>query len=182
MQTHSFGRAIGHSRQPESADRRKAGLGISMRPRGNLGAQGRKMASRNWILLGLVAFGVVLAGCNALQPSVFDFYDACNQQTSSFVAMAECGKRGRNDACTAAHACSAIGNAAVQYADALSEGVQSHQLSDAEARQRWITFKIAQINHQQNLNMQSAAIMAGSGPTSCFSTGNSMIGYSTTCH
>ena len=127
------------------------------------------------VFLALI-IAVALSGCNP-SPSVFAYYDACTLQTTSFIATAECGKRTRNEACAQANSCSVIGNSAVQYADALSDGVRHGEISDAEARQRWIKFKVEQINHMQTIAVQSATAIAASTPRTCFANG-----FSATCY
>jgi hypothetical protein len=117
----------------------------------------------------VVAFAVV--GCNVLQQhNVFEYYDACAVETKSFVTMAECGKKTRNEKCVETNSCSTLGNAAVQYADALSESVERGEVSDSDARLRWIKFKVEQIDHMQN-------ITAASAPVTCVSGSYSMTCY-----
>jgi hypothetical protein len=108
------------------------------------------------------AFGLALAaalsGCAS--PPVWRIYDACAAQTSGFTAMVECGKAKRQAACEEHHDCSDVGNAFVQYADALAAQVQSHQITEADAMARFAEYKTKLISDQQ----RNEAIAAAAAP------------------
>ena len=98
-----------------------------------------------------------LGGC-ATVPPVWADYDACASLTSSFVAMVECGKQKRAAACQNTE-CSAIGNAFVQYADALAMQVTNHEISEAEALQRFAQYKTQVISDAQRNRAIAAAAL-----------------------
>ena len=65
--------------------------------------------------------------------------------------MVACGAQARNAYCQAHNLCSANGNAIVAYADSLVQSVNNHELSEAEARRKWIEFRAARVEAQQQL-------------------------------
>jgi hypothetical protein len=110
---------------------------------------------------------LALSGCasHPPPPPIWAEYDDCASQTTGFVAMVECGKRKRATVCQALDAaaadptsrmgprfwllgipddpprCSSIGNAFVQYADALGTQVTARQISEAEAMRQFAEYK-----------------------------------------
>jgi hypothetical protein len=84
------------------------------------------------LLITLFGASIVLSNC-ITTPTAWSFYDACSQQSSSFVAMSECGKQKRLAYCQPKNACSAEGNAFMQYADALALSVKNKEMTEAEA-------------------------------------------------
>jgi hypothetical protein len=86
-----------------------------------------------------------------------------------FVAMVQCGKRARNEACQKFYNCSSVGNAFVQYADALAMQVESHQITEAEAMARFAEYKTKTIQDAQ----RNQAI-ANSNDIYCTATGNTV--------
>jgi hypothetical protein len=125
-----------------------------------------------------ICISIAIAGCAMQrQPHAWDFYDECDAQTHSFNDMAACGKQKRTAYCQAHNSCSDIGNSIVQYADSLAQSVSSHEMTEPEAKRRFIEFKTsqAQASHQQEL--QAEAITAASAPTTC-----SKIGSAVTCY
>jgi hypothetical protein len=100
-------------------------------------------------------------GC-ATAPPVWAEYDACAFQTSSFVEMVACGKQKRMAACQAASACSAMGNAFVDYADSLAMQVTNHEISEGQARQEFAQYKTQLYgNIQRNQAIVAAGVAAG---------------------
>ena|SRR5437667_3615635 len=122
------------------------------------------------LLLALAA--TALCGCVTAGKPAWVFYDECSNQTSSFQTMVACGKQRRNEYCEAQQACGAVGNSLVQYADALAQSVNNHEMTEAEAQRRWIEFKTAQINNARQQQIQAAAAIAASGPVTCVRNGN----------
>lgn len=91
--------------------------------------------------------------------------------------MAACGKQKRTVYCKETYTCSSEGNSLVQYADALAMSVQNREMSDAEARRRFVEFKA---NLQGGLRRDAAIIAAGqaaAGPTTCTKVGNTVNCY-----
>ena len=82
-----------------------------------------------------------LGGCASHEVS--NFYDAQSCSSQGFVAMVACGKSKREAYCHDVYfnTCSSMGNAFVQYADALSEQVQSHQITEADAMAKFAEYK-----------------------------------------
>src|SRR5262249_14493949 len=110
---------------------------------------------------------VSLSGCMQQTKTAWQHYDECAAETVSFRAMVECGKQRRTAYCQEAKACSDIGTALVQYADALAEQVAHHEISEAQAREKFVSYKTAQIQAARQLQMQAATAAAASGPTVC---------------
>jgi hypothetical protein len=100
------------------------------------------------------------------------YYDECASQTSSFPAIAACGKQRRNAACQANKTCSSIGNSVVAFADSLALSVTRREMTEAEAMRRWAEFKITQERAQHQLDLQAAAADNANRPISCQRTGN----------
>ena len=88
--------------------------------------------------------------------------------------MVACGAQARNAYCQAHNLCSANGNAIVAYADSLVQSVNNHELSEAEARRKWIEFRAARVEAQQQILAAQAAARAASS-TTCNKVGNSVI-------
>ncbi len=130
--------------------------------------------------VGLIATLVVLLcvptlnGCAVMTPSkaVWDHFDECAKQTSTFVAMAACGKQRREIYCSERliSSCSRMGDTLVQYADALAQSVTTREMSEAEARRRFAEFKMKVISDTN----RDDAIAAASAPrsTTCMRSGN----------
>jgi hypothetical protein len=114
--------------------------------------------------LAALSLSLLLPGCTGTSNSVpaISFYDDCAKQTHSFVEMAACGKRNRNNHCQAANLCSGDGDALVLYTDALAKSVASHEMSEAQAQIKWVEFR--------NSRQQIEATRANKPPTSCITT------------
>lgn len=110
----------------------------------------------------ILSAAIILGSCaTAPRTPVWAHYDACAAQTSTFVAMAECGKQRRTAYCQApetATFCGAEGTAFVQYVDALAQSVQNHEISDAQALQRFAEYKTTIF---QGLRQNRATVAAG---------------------
>ena len=136
-----------------------------------------------FLAVAMAATGLVgLNGCTTTPthaPYAWDIYDACAAQTPSFVAMAACGKQKRLAICQPTSSCSAFGNAFTQYADALAAQVTSHEISEAEAQQRFAEYKTraigdwARVKATEDAGRAAAAAgMAASAPRTCTTYGN----------
>ena len=112
----------------------------------------------------VVALPFVLTGCfgTTFGYSYYDYYDKCSAQTSSFVAMVECGKQARNASC--GNDCSSEGTAFVQYADALAMAVKNHEMTEAEAMRRYAEYKTGLIQADNRDNAIRDAGRAAAGP------------------
>jgi hypothetical protein len=77
-------------------------------------------------------------------------------------------------ACQEHHDCSDVGNAFVQYADALVAQVQSHQITEADAMVRFAEYKTKLISDQQRNAAIVGAGIAASGPHTCTAVGNTV--------
>jgi hypothetical protein len=119
-----------------------------------------------------VASALSLAGC-VTNKVAWEHYDECAAETSSFRAMAECGKARRMAFCQNNGSCSDIGNSVVQYADALAQQVANREITEAQAKLKFVEFK----TQQAQAARQQAATAAASGPTVCNKTGNTTICY-----
>ncbi|HEU5047182.1 MAG TPA: hypothetical protein VFT64_04985 [Rickettsiales bacterium] len=111
---------------------------------------------------------LLLAGCmanNYVPP--WTFYDQCAQQLSSFSAIANCGETKRNAWCTEHQNCTSNDNAFVAYTDSLVASVKSGEMTQEEARRKWIEFRANQVNAYQQQQMMTAPRQ----PMTCFSNG-----------
>jgi hypothetical protein len=114
------------------------------------------MTTRNLTVLAAV---FALLACTATAaPKSWTFYDQCAQQTSSFIAMAQCGEANRNAFCQPRNSCSAAGNAFVLYTNSLVASVENHEMTEAEAQRKWIEFRMAQTNADAARAANNAAI------------------------
>ena len=125
---------------------------------------------------GAIAATLLVGGCVATTVGALDHYDACSLTEPNLARMINCGKERRQAYCTKVNDCSSGGNLIVQYGDSLVASVKRGELSEPEARRRWVEFVISQRNQQAGLQMQAAAIMAASAPRTC-----NRIGTSVTC-
>jgi len=89
--------------------------------------------------IGLIA-PFMLTGC-AHSPLVWDYYDQCAVQNSSFLAMAECGRQKRLADCVPNNTCSAEGTMFMEYVDSLAVSVKTEKLTKAEAIRRYTEYK-----------------------------------------
>jgi len=124
----------------------------------------------------LIAAALVLANCATSSPA-WVYYDRCSAQTSSFVAMAECGKEARNAECAAHNACSTVGTTFVQYTDAFVLSVKNKEMTEAEAMRRYAEYKTEVVSGIRRDQAIIAAGAAASGPTSCTKIGNTVNCY-----
>src|SRR5687768_11256824 len=107
---------------------------------------------KNFRLLLLCPLVLFSSACVTGQ-TAWQYYDQCANQHSSFEKMVACGKQARTEGCALNNTCSARGDALVQYADSLVISVKSKELSEAEARRRWIEYRTAEENaYSQDLN------------------------------
>jgi hypothetical protein len=121
-------------------------------------------------------FAALLSGCmQTTTKMAWEHYDECATETSSFRQMVDCGKARRMAYCQETlKKCSDIGNSIVQYADALSESVAKHEMTEAQAKQKFIEFKTAQAMEVHKIQAQAAAAAAASGPVTCTTTGGAI--------
>lgn len=91
----------------------------------------------------IFALMTTLSGCatdQGLAPrSVFDYYDLCD--STWFTVQIECMRTSRKEKCETAGSCSAIGNAAVAYGEALAARVDAKEITDAKARQEFASYR-----------------------------------------
>jgi hypothetical protein len=124
--------------------------------------------------IALSAAALILNGCAAANKTAFSFYDECSVQNSSFIAMAECGKRQRMAYCTEHNNCSSSGTAFVQYTDALVLSVKNKEMTEAEALRRFAEYKTTFFANARRDAAIVAAGAAASGPTTCTQIGNTV--------
>jgi hypothetical protein len=116
-----------------------------------------------------------LGGCAS---PIWRVYDACAAQTSGFVAMVQCGKAKREEACHKDfwNGCTSVGNAFEQYADALAAQVQNHEITEADAMAKFAEYKTRTINdvarNDAIVGAGIAASSAASRPKTCTAIGN----------
>ena len=113
--------------------RRHPGKGVELdRPR----EEGRGWWSG---AIGLIA-PFMLTSC-AHSTLVWDYYDQCALQNSSFLAMAECGRQKRLADCVPNNTCSPEGTMFMEYVDSLAVSVKAKKLTEAEAIRRYTEYK-----------------------------------------
>jgi hypothetical protein len=118
-------------------------------------------------LLFLIPVIALISGC--AQKSAWEHYDECSADTTSFQKMAECGKQRRMAYCQSSlSGCTDIGNSIMQYADALSQSVANHEMTEAEAKRRFIEFKTGQAQALRQQRIQAS-------PVICNKVGSSTI-------
>jgi hypothetical protein len=125
---------------------------------------------RKDIRVASLALLMLLAGCAASSPPplAFTFYDSCSNVNTSFSDMVACGKSARNSYCEAHNSCSPGGNAVVLYADSLVKSEKNHEMTEGEAQRRWVEFRMAQLNAEQQQALQGAALMPKA--TTCYTS------------
>lgn len=117
------------------------------------------------LFIGLFLLSVPLTGCLSIGgPMVWDYYDKCSAQTSSFVTMAECGKRVRYADCTPSNSCSSMGNAYVEFTDSLVMSVKNKEMTEAEAMRRYAEYKTSLIQAENRDDAIRDAGRAAAGP------------------
>jgi hypothetical protein len=96
---------------------------------------------RSTMLAVASAAAISLAGCLTMAASipVWEHFDACPDQ-STFHAWVSCAKERRQTACDAGR-CSSSSGTVVAYVDNLDQAVERHQMTDAEARRKWLKFR-----------------------------------------
>lgn len=119
-----------------------------------------------------LAGSLATAGCLRTTVPIWQHYDACSAQTSSFPAMVACGKQRRAAACQ--ENCSSNGNAFAQYADALAMAVKNKEMTEAEAMRRFAEYKTGILVSTQRDDAIMAAGAAAGGPRSCTKIGNTV--------
>ncbi len=85
---------------------------------------------------------VSLTGCLTAPSSVsaWEYFDACPEQTP-FHDWVTCGKVNRQTACETSRNCSPGANTIVAYAESLDQSVQRHEITEPEARRKWVEFR-----------------------------------------
>ena len=94
------------------------------------------------VVAALLAAGFALiSSLTTEQRPVYSYYDSCAAQNSSFVAMVECGREKGLAECEPKNNCSPIGNAFMQYVDALAMSVKNKKITEAQAMQKFAEYK-----------------------------------------
>ena len=127
-----------------------------------------KMRCAAAIAAALASFS--LAGCLTTVIPVWQHFDACANQPT-FHEMVRCAKASRQSACEANHNCSPGGDAVMTYAESLDQSVQIREMSEPEARRKWIEFRLARANEAR----QAAQAARAAGPVICTPMGNATI-------
>jgi hypothetical protein len=84
---------------------------------------------------------ISLGGCltAASNIPVWEHFDACPDQ-STFHEWVACAKEKRQAACVAGR-CSSSSSTVVAYVDNLDQAVERRQVTEAEARRKWLQFR-----------------------------------------
>ena len=101
------------------------------------------MVRFNFILSAVIGFvtALTLTACASPSRVVWEYYDQCARDNTSFLVMAECGKQKRLAECVPNNACSPEGNMFMEYIDAPVLSVKKKELTEAEAMRRYTTYK-----------------------------------------
>ncbi len=122
------------------------------------------------MMVAAVVVSLSLAGCLTTSISALEHFDACAYQPT-FHEMVKCAKARRQSTCEANRNCSSGGDAVVAYAESLDQSVQIHEMSEPEARRKWIEFRMARVNEQR----QAAQAARAAGPVICTPMGTATI-------
>lgn len=117
----------------------------------------------------LIACGGI-SGCTQ-QPSAIDWVDICSRQNVKFSDIAACAKQNRTASCIQSGYCSTDDDAIIAYADSLAASVKKRNLSDEEAKRKWLDFRFNRKEAQQSRMLQERAIMEAQRPITCTRNG-----------
>jgi hypothetical protein len=122
--------------------------------------------------LALTLASLILTGCALPGPALkqaYEHYDECMAELpgKSFSEIAACGRQRRQAQCTSSNTCSSNGSSFVSYVDSLGSSVERKEMTDNEAKRRYIEFRTSAINTQLN----RAALQAAQAPTTCVTSG-----------
>ena len=120
----------------------------------------------------LAAIGIsstALAGCLTLAANVpvWEHFDACPDQ-AAFHAWVACAKERRQAACDTGR-CSSSSTVVVAYVDKLDQAVQRREMTEPEARRKWIQFRQEREvrNDSSDRVALDKAVAATSSPVFC---------------
>lgn len=130
---------------------------------------------------------IVLSGCMSTK-AAYEHYDACSKANLSFREMVKCGKMKRTEYCTSAANCGSEGDAIVQYADTLAQAVDRKEMSESDAKLRWLEYRNGRADafhssEQADAARASAAISsmnavnAANRPRTCYNLGTAINCY-----
>lgn len=137
------------------------------------------------IILAASLFSLLaLTGCASSPPNkaAWEHYDACSTENQSFREIVKCGKAKRNEYCKSANDCGAEGNAFVLYADTLAQAVERREMTETDAKLKWIAYRNSRSDaYRQAAQAEEArttaaissinAVNAINRPRSCYTTG-----------
>jgi hypothetical protein len=140
------------------------------------------------LLIALSGAALGLTNCNT-DRQVWSHYDECVSQTSSFVAMAECGRQKELAACTnrtsvtlhgspvpaITKGCPAETIAFVQFTDALALSVKNKEMTEAEAARRFAEYKTQVISGVRRDRAITGAAAAAPRGVTCINLGGGIV-------
>lgn len=127
------------------------------------------------IKLFIITAVFLLSACSGTSPETefipyWQHYDECSQDQKTFEKMIVCGKNKRLESCENNVCSGARGNAFMSYSDSLLTSVKSGQLSEEEAKRRWIEFRLKEedafIKDHNAMLTRRAIHNQSAGPTS----------------
>jgi len=97
----------------------------------------------NFILSAAIGFATasMLTTCASPSRLVWEYYDQCARENTSFLAMAECGRQKRLAECVPSNTCSPEGNMFMEYVATLVLSVKKKELTEAQAMRRYTEYK-----------------------------------------
>ncbi len=114
----------------------------------------------------LITALLMVCGC-ASQPSAIDWVDICSRQNAKFADIVACAKENRNASCAKDDYCSTDEDAVIAYADSLAASVKKRNMTEEEAKRKWLDFRFNRRDAQQSRMLQERAIMATQYPITC---------------
>jgi hypothetical protein len=96
---------------------------------------------RSAMLAAIGLASIPLSGCLTMASNipVWEHFDACPDR-STFHEWVACAKEKRKAACDAGR-CSSSSSTVVAYVDNLDQAVERRQVTEAEARRKWLQFR-----------------------------------------
>jgi hypothetical protein len=137
------------------------------------------------VFFALIAVGLfALSSCSSGSSlkTAWDHYDACSTENQSLKEIVKCGKLRRTEYCKTATNCGSDGDATVLYADTLVQAVERKEMTETQAKLKWVEFRNSKSGEyarfQQAEDARAAAALSSMNavnamnrPRSCFTTG-----------
>lgn len=117
-----------------------------------------------------------MSACAVHPSKILDFYDPCLNTTKTFQEFAACGRAAKEKSCASAGICPKA-DVFMSYTDAIASDVQAGNLSEGQAKMKWIDYRTQMLTLTQNQANAEAAQAAARKPVFC-----NKIGYTVACY